>query len=278
MDRLLQLMTEALKPGVMGAAGMKLEKSLAKDLKAYFHGVMSKVKDLKLEEVLSQTSDTARHAVDMRTSNLLRRMSPVLKDTLKQHLLMALEAGKKQGYHIKEADDNSGNYNWDSFASTLIDGIDQLGLSGEKAAAWAEDRAAQLVTDINETTRKRIADAVETAIQDQLGPQKLASMIRAIDDEFEMYRAKMIASTELNFAFSTASLDLMGSDGMKYKTIILSPDACDEICGENEDAGPIPMDDAFPSGDFAPPFHPNCRCALVGSWGPDGPPDEGDDA
>lgn len=261
----------------MGAAGKKLEKSMTKELKSYFKELMSRVRELKLEECLSQTSETARHAVDMRTSNLMRRMSPVLKDVLAQNYVRALEAGKSLGYHVKEADDskdNPGNYNWDTFASTLIDGIDQLGLTGQKAADWAEERAAQLVTDINETTRRKIADAVERAIEEQLGPKRLASLLRDVDEEFEAYRANMIASTELNFAFSSAALDSMGSDGMKYKTIVLSPDACDEICGENEDEGPIPIGDAFQSGDFAPPFHPNCRCALVGSWGPDGPPED----
>jgi len=39
-------------------------------------------------------------------------------------------------------------------------------------------------------------------------------------------------------------------------------DECD-ICAENESAGWIPIDEAFPSGDQTPPNHPNCRCACL---------------
>lgn len=38
---------------------------------------------------------------------------------------------------------------------------------------------------------------------------------------------------------------------------------CEEICSENEDEGPIGLDDDFPSGDDAPPGHPNCIPAGV---------------
>lgn len=35
-----------------------------------------------------------------------------------------------------------------------------------------------------------------------------------------------------------------------------------EVCMENADAGWIPIDDEFPSGDDEPPAHPNCSCEL----------------
>ena len=34
-------------------------------------------------------------------------------------------------------------------------------------------------------------------------------------------------------------------------------------CQQNEDAGPLPMGDAYPSGDTEPPAHSRCRCALI---------------
>jgi hypothetical protein len=40
-------------------------------------------------------------------------------------------------------------------------------------------------------------------------------------------------------------------------------DLVEEICRDNEDAGAIPLEGDFPSGDDCPPAHPNCRCALV---------------
>ena len=46
------------------------------------------------------------------------------------------------------------------------------------------------------------------------------------------------------------------------KAWVTGSDPCDD-CQENEDAGPIPVGDEFPSGDYAPPAHPNCtECEL----------------
>lgn len=47
-----------------------------------------------------------------------------------------------------------------------------------------------------------------------------------------------------------------------YKAWNNNEDAC-EVCEENADEGPIPIDEEFPSGDFAPQAHPNCSCYLT---------------
>ena len=41
-------------------------------------------------------------------------------------------------------------------------------------------------------------------------------------------------------------------------------DLVSEDCEANGDQGPIGIDEAFDSGDDAPPAHPQCRCVLVG--------------
>lgn len=60
-------------------------------------------------------------------------------------------------------------------------------------------------------------------------------------------------------AYATAS-DL----GFKAKRSIHSGDmlVC-PVCIENAGVGWIPIDDTYPSGEIAPPFHPNCRCDEV---------------
>lgn len=35
-----------------------------------------------------------------------------------------------------------------------------------------------------------------------------------------------------------------------------------DVCADNADAGPIPIDELFPSGDSEPAAHPNCRCIM----------------
>lgn len=34
-------------------------------------------------------------------------------------------------------------------------------------------------------------------------------------------------------------------------------------CEDNASVGVIPIDEAFPSGDDGPPYHPNCRCVVI---------------
>ena len=43
------------------------------------------------------------------------------------------------------------------------------------------------------------------------------------------------------------------------------PAAC-SICLANDNAGWIPIDDAFPSGHMHPPAHDGCRCAILTRW------------
>ena len=48
--------------------------------------------------------------------------------------------------------------------------------------------------------------------------------------------------------------------GVKLKKIwVTDTDPCDE-CQANGDAGAIPIDDEFPSGDDAETAHPGCKC------------------
>lgn len=35
------------------------------------------------------------------------------------------------------------------------------------------------------------------------------------------------------------------------------------VCQDNADAGAVPVNGSYPSGDAAPPTHPRCRCALI---------------
>jgi hypothetical protein len=46
-----------------------------------------------------------------------------------------------------------------------------------------------------------------------------------------------------------------------YKAWVTNGDGCD-ACTANEDEGPIPIEDTFQSGDYAPTAHPGCDCDL----------------
>jgi len=50
------------------------------------------------------------------------------------------------------------------------------------------------------------------------------------------------------------------TDLVLTKAWLISNLGCCDICQDNADAGYIPIDDEFPSGDDGTPGHPNCRC------------------
>lgn len=155
----------------------------------------------------------------------------------------------------------------DSEARELIEAqeaheLDRLGPSGEGAVAFAEREAARLVTQLDEHSRRRIAELVAQSLRELQGPDWLARAIRGEILEMSRARALRIAATEINAAMSEATLQRMGLRGVLFKSLVLAPGA-DPLCVANKQAGPIPLHQAFPSGQQRPPFHPNCRCSLI---------------
>jgi len=128
----------------------------------------------------------------------------------------------------------------------------------EQAIDWAEKHCATLVTKMDEETKKRLAKTISDGITNKRGIPGLARDIRGEFVDMRRYRAVMIARTETASALSSASIDTMKDMGISGKQWIWPGTSDCDICSENEAAGVIPVDDTFPSGDMAPPAHPNC--------------------
>ena len=159
----------------------------------------------------------------------------------------------------------------------------------ERAVAAAKDRAAEMVGmkydgagnlvenpdaqwAITQSTRDALRDVIASGLDDNIGIDGIAENIEAMGG-FSADRAELIANTEVRRANSlgaldgyTAARDDLGIN-MK-KEWLLGEDPCD-ICQGNADVGPIDLDEVFPSGDDAPPGHPNCLpgYALVSAVG-----------
>ena len=140
--------------------------------------------------------------------------------------------------------------------------VDQI---NERSIDWAEENAADLVTGIEEATRDMLRMTITSGLQDNLSAEDIATNIEeayAFSDE----RAMLIATTEIASANSEGALagyQEAEAEGISVKkSWLILDDACDD-CQENEAAGAIDLDEQFPSGDDAPPAHPNCRCVLV---------------
>lgn len=251
---------KASRPGVLGLPGMKIERSLAKDLKVYFGALLAETNKLQLhtKDWSAVTPMLANHIAAAALHNVLRKQRGLLQTSLAQHLAKAYEVSHKTVF-AQEAGDNS---------PLTADELSKLGDTAKKAADWASEQAAQLVVGLDETTIDRIASAIETGIQDQIGAAGTGKLIHLELQDMKVSRALTIASTEINRAMSAATLDKLESLDIEYKQWILDADPC-PICIANADQGPIPTMDNFDSGDDAPPAHPNCRCAVAGARGPD---------
>ena len=157
----------------------------------------------------------------------------------------------------------------------LVNQVDQATLT------YANDRAAEMIGKkwvdgvlqdnpdaewvITDSTRDEIQDLVSQVAD---GSLKLTDLPEAIRDAgaFSEQRAAMIARTEIltaNAQGTLASLKAARDIGVKVKKAWICDDDPCPICQENEDAGPIDLDDDFPSGDDAPTAHPNCECVLT---------------
>ena len=60
--------------------------------------------------------------------------------------------------------------------------------------------------------------------------------------------------------------DVFDEENIEFVEWICEPDACG-VCIDNQSAGPVKRNDAFPSGHFRPTAHFSCRCNVVPSEG-----------
>lgn len=132
----------------------------------------------------------------------------------------------------------------------------------EDAVAWAESYSSELITGIMETTRDRLRSDVAGAIDLGLSTDDLAEML-SNSYGFSDARAEMIARTEIRAADVQGNLQAYSASGQveSLEWIVSSEGGC-PICEANTDAV-VPLGGAFPSGDDAPPAHPNCVCDIL---------------
>lgn len=160
------------------------------------------------------------------------------------------------------------------------------GVVNDFARAYARDRSAELVGmrydalgrlventnaewAIDESTRDFLRSSVADAIEGGWSNDKLAA---AISDSygFSDERAMTIARTETQMAANAGALNGYKASGVveRKQWVTAEDDLVEEDCLENAAAGAagdgvLALDDEYPSGDEAPPAHPNCRCVIV---------------
>lgn len=139
------------------------------------------------------------------------------------------------------------------------------------------NRPAQALTDeIDATTQERIASIESDGFAKGLTVAAIATAIRQQFRDWangapgKTSRSETIATHEISRAFHTGGADvaeivnyeLRAAGGWIEKAWDGEPDACEEICMPNIEAGWLAEDEQFPSGDSEAPGHNGCRCSM----------------
>ena len=143
-----------------------------------------------------------------------------------------------------------------------FNGADVTDVMSAKALEYAQTRAAELVTQISEATRDMLRSDITHALEEGWSANKLGDAISenyAFSDE----RAETIARTEITNADIQGNMMTYKESGVVEgkEWVLGSEHDDDDECDDNADAGVIPLDEEFPSGDTEPLAHPRC---LIG--------------
>ncbi len=169
-----------------------------------------------------------------------------------------------------------------TMAQVGADGLDTLvDQVNAGAVAQARARAAELVGmrwdengdlvearrasyRIDETTRAMLRETIASGLARNIGSDAIADEIEA-SYAFSAERALTIAETEVAAVNGQASLEsyhAARAGGLGVRKAWFAEPGCCAVCEANAEAGPIDLDDEFPSGDDTTPAHPKCRCVV----------------
>ncbi|MFH6786307.1 MULTISPECIES: phage portal protein [Methylobacterium] len=159
---------------------------------------------------------------------------------------------------------------------TLVDQVNEGAVAEARARAaelvgmhWDEDgnlvEAKRASYRIDETTRESLRETIVSGLARNIGSDAIADEIEA-SYAFSAERALTIAETEVAAVNGQASLESYHAArhaGVGVKKAWWAENGCCAACQANAEAGPIDLDDEFPSGDETTPAHPKCRCVVA---------------
>ncbi len=256
-DPILEAIQELLEvirgrqPGIDSLKARKLRGRFARELSLYFRqlGRNLPFRDLpgylKRNAVIKeQADDEALRMAANATEAMNQRLNSIMRKNIETGFLL----GANQAHQIFRIEPT-------------------FDLLDNQAVEWMNNRAASMVTRINDETRQRLAETLSRGARAGDSTATLARRIRSEVNamaDISKGRAHLIANTELNNAMSEASLQTytrLQIAGKSWSTV--GDDLVSDDCMDNESAGVIPMDGTFPGGVGRPPQHPSCRCTLV---------------
>lgn len=150
-------------------------------------------------------------------------------------------------------------------------------LRNPRAVQYAKSYAAQLITEVNSTTKDQVRRIVAEHIEAGKSYTELAKALRTHYAEFNrpplhptgrhiQSRAEHIAITEVSKAYNTGSffavINAQQRTGVKFEKqwLTVGDNRVSTGCKDNAAQGWLDVDTEHSSGHFTPPRFPGCRC------------------
>jgi SPP1 gp7 family putative phage head morphogenesis protein len=132
---------------------------------------------------------------------------------------------------------------------------------GHPAINWLRKYGAELVSKVNDTTRKNIRSAIRISIDLGETREQVEERVRKIINN--PVRAEMIAQTETVKAYTQGRLEVARGLGFETEKVweAIMDNRTSQTC-INLNGKVLPLDEAFPGGYDGPPAHPRCRSSL----------------
>lgn len=143
--------------------------------------------------------------------------------------------------------------------------------SAKPVVNFIQDHTAELITQINDTTKKQIKNIIAEYTERGDSLKDVAKAITLKFDEFNDARAKMIAVTETTVAYGFSAREAMRQAGLDKAVWLTTMDGHErpahgalngEVSGD-DGAFHIDGDSAeYPGGFASAALNINCRCAI----------------
>jgi SPP1 gp7 family putative phage head morphogenesis protein len=192
-------------------------------------------------------------------------VQPILDDIMRE---ASLEAFKQIHFDVESDPEVLNVVNQAALDYAEARSAEMVGMRVDELGRLVENPNAQW--QIADSTRDYLRGDVTQAMEEGWSNDRLAA---AIGDSygFSEGRAMTIARTETAKASNVGALNSYKASGVVdgKQWITADDDLVSEECAENGEAGPnqdgvlLDLSEDFPSGDEAPPVHPNCRCAVI---------------
>lgn len=231
-------------------AEVSLEKALTKKLAKFGADVASQVE--KALEGLVKAEAPDDDLTDLLDSLDFELIEATADDFLADLILVARDSGKLALSQVGvEA------------SSSLVRQVN------ERAVKWAEEHVAELVKldgdeSLANATRNFLRSTIAKGLADKLSAEDIADLVQD-SYAFSPERARVIARNEIATANSMGAVEgykEAKSAGVNVKKEWLDLDGACAVCEANASAGPIEVEEDFPSGHQAPSAHPECRCVV----------------